>query len=124
MFLLQARFCLYKQNFLFQMELVQVLTAVGHSRSTAALCLPRLSLSQLIHKVGSGKPQTSEGHKKKGVSYWLFNLVEELKLGEAPKQLEPGELGQAELAEDLSCWYPGHQHLGVFMMKTSPETII
>lgn len=108
------------------MELVQVLTALGHSQSAAALRLPRLFLSELIHKVGSGEPQTSEGHKKKGVSYRLFNLVEELKLsgGEAAQQLEPGELGKAELAEDLSCWYPGHQHLGVFMMKISPETII
>lgn len=106
------------------MELVQVLTAVGHSRSTAAL-----SLSGLIHTVGSGEPQTSERDKKKGVSYRLFNLVEYLKLGggEAAQPLEPRELGKAKLAEDLSCWCPsalGQQYLGVLMVKPSSETLI
>lgn len=90
------------------MGLIQVLTAVGHSRSTAALCLSRLSLSGLIYNVGSGKPQTSTGDKKRGVSYGLFNLVEDLKLGGGGPAQQPGprELGKAKLAEDLSCRCP------------------
>lgn len=58
--------------------------------------------------MGSGEPQTSEEDKKRGVSYRLFNLVEDLKLsgGEAAQQLEPRELGKAKLAEDLSWWCP------------------
>lgn len=89
------------------MGLVQALTATGHSRSAAALCLPRPSLSGLIYIGGSGEPQTSE-RDKRGVSYSSFNLVEDLKLcgGEAAQQLEPRELGKGKAAEDLCCWCP------------------
>jgi len=65
--LLQVGFVFASRPFLFQMGLIQLLTAVGHFRSTAALCLRRLYLSGLIYIVAYGETKTTAEDKKRGV---------------------------------------------------------